>query len=95
MIDNKTKRKLKGLASLDKTNYQIGKQGLTQTALAMLDNALNARELIKITVNQSVHDDIVKFMLDLSAKLHAEIVEKKGFTIVLYRKNPKKDILKL
>ena len=71
------------------------RNNLTQTALAMLDNALNARELIKITVNQSVHDDIVKFMLDLSAKLHAEIIEKKGFTIVLYRKNPKKDILKL
>lgn len=95
MIDNAKKRKLKGLASLDKTNYQIGKQGLTSTALAMLDNALNARELIKVSVNKSVHDDIVPFMLDLSAKLHAEIIEKKGFTIVLYRKNPKKDILKL
>ncbi len=95
MIDNATKRKLKGLASLDKTNYQIGKQGLTQASLAMLDNALTARELIKVTVNKSVHDDIMQYMLDLSSKLHAEIVEKKGFTIVLYRKNPKKDILKL
>ncbi len=95
MMDTKTKRKLKSLAMTLDTNYQIGKQGVTNNVLTLLDNALTAHELIKVSVNKSVHDDIGTFILDLSSKLHAEVVEKKGYTIVLYRKNPKKDIIKL
>lgn len=95
MMDTKTKRKLKSLAMTLDINYQIGKQGITNNVLTLLDNALTAHELIKVSVNKSVHDDISTFILDLSSKLHAEVVEKKGYTIVLYRKNPKKDIIKL
>lgn len=95
MMDTKTKRKLKSLAMALDINYQIGKQGITNNVLTLLDNALTAHELIKVSVNKSVHDDISTFILDLSSKLHAEVVEKKGYTIVLYRKNPKKDIIKL
>ena len=95
MLTQSEKRQLKAIASTENTKYQIGKNEITDTVLNMLDKALTARELIKIDVMKSVTDPIMEIALDLSSKLHADIVQVVGRVIVLYRKNKEHPKIKL
>ena len=57
--------------------------------------ALIAKELIKIEVNNNLTTPILEIAYDLSSKLNAEIVQVIGRTILLYRKNKDKNVIKL
>ena len=85
MLTSNQKRQLKSIASTLDTKYQIGKNEISDTVLAMLDKALTARELIKIDVMKSVAVPVMELALDLSSKLNAEVVQVVGRVIVLYR----------
>ena len=85
MLTANQKRQLKGLASTLDTKYQVGKNEISDTVIAMLDKALTARELIKIDVMKAVTIPIMELALDLSSKLNAELVQVVGRVIVLYR----------
>ena len=85
MLTSNEKRQLKALASTLDTKYQIGKNEISDTVLAMLDKALTARELIKIDVMKSVVVPIMELALDLSSRLNADVVQVVGHVIVLYR----------
>ena len=85
MLTANQKRQLKGLASTLDTKYQVGKNEISDTVVAMLDKALTARELIKIDVMKAVTSPIMELALDLSSKLNAELVQVVGRVIVLYR----------
>ena len=87
MLTPKQKRELKGLASTLKTRYQIGKNEISDTLVAMLDKALTAHELIKIDVMKGCSLPIMEIAIDISNKLGAEIVEVMGRVIVLFRRN--------
>lgn len=87
MLTPKQKRELKGLASTLKTRYQIGKNEISETLVAMLDKALTAHELIKIDVMKGCSLPIMEIAIDISNKLGAEIVEVMGRVIVLFRRN--------
>ena len=95
MISQSEKKQLKALIVKDKTKYQIGKSEVTNALLDMLDKALTARELIKIDVMKSVTTPVMELTLDLSSKLHADVVQVVGRTIVLYRKNKENPRIKL
>lgn len=87
MLSQSEKKQLKALASVEKTKYQVGKNEITDTLVSMLDKALTARELIKIDVMRSNETPIMELALDLSSKLHAEIVQVVGKVIILFRRN--------
>jgi RNA-binding protein len=95
MLTQNQKKQLKTLIVQDKTKYQIGKSEVTNALLDMLDKALTARELIKVEVLKSATTPIMELTLDLSSKLHAEVVQVVGRVIVLYRKNKENPKIKL
>lgn len=95
MLTQNEKKQLKALINQDKTKYQIGKGEVTNAVLDMLDKALTARELIKVEVLKNVTTPIMELTLDLSSKLHAEVVQTVGRVIVLYRRNKEKPRIKL
>lgn len=95
MLTQNEKKQLKALIVKDKTKYQIGKSEVTNALLDMLDKALTARELIKIEVLKSATSSVMEITLDLSSKLHAEVVQVVGHVIVLYRKNKENPKIKL
>lgn len=72
--------------------YQIGKNGISENTINLLSNALDAHELIKISVLNNVDVSVNEIALDLSSSLHADIVEIIGNKIVLYRFSKRKDI---
>lgn len=95
MLTNNEKKQLKAIASTLDTKYQIGKNEITDTVVAMLDKALTAHELIKIDVMKAVVAPIMELALDLSSKLNAEVVQVVGRVIVLYRFNKENHRIKL
>lgn len=95
MLTQNEKKQLKALSNKESVKYQIGKKEITNALLDMLDKALTARELIKIDVLRSAEDPIMELALDLSSRLHAEIVQVVGKVIVLYRQNKENPRIKL
>lgn len=95
MLTNKQKLQLKSLSNSLDCKYQVGKSAITDNLICMLDKALIAKELIKIEVNNNLTTPILEIAYDLSSKLNAEIVQVIGRTILLYRKNKDKNVIKL
>ena len=95
MLTQSEKKQLKALAATEQIKYQVGKKEITDSLIEMLDKALTARELIKIDVMRGADDPIMELALDLSSRLHAEIVQVVGKVIVLYRRNKEKPRIKL
>lgn len=73
---------------------QIGKSSLTPEFTASVDEALAARELIKINVLQNCADDPKALAEVLAERTQAQVVQVIGKKIVLYRpgKGDKKKI---
>ena len=95
MITKDQKKQLKALIVSDKTKYQVGKSEITDSLLTMLDRALEARELIRVEVLKSATTPIMELTLDLSSKLHADVVSVVGRVIVLFRRNKENPKIKL
>lgn len=87
MLTPKQKRELKSLASTLTVKYQIGKNDISDTVIAMLDKALIAHELIKIDVMKGCTLPIMEVAIDLANKLSSELVSVMGRVIVLFRRN--------
>lgn len=91
MLSGQQKRYLRGLASCDKTIFQIGKDALSDNLIEQVDHAIKARELVKISVLKNSPVDIEETAFDIARLTDSELVQIIGRTIVLYRpsRNPK------
>ena len=86
---------LKGLAMTMDPIFQMGKASLTPENTKAIDEALAARELIKISVLQNCLDDPKEIAAVLAERTHSQVVQVIGKKIVLYRegKDDKKKIV--
>ena len=88
-MTTKERSKLRSLAQTIEPIGQIGKGGISDTMIAGLSSALEARELIKVTVLKNAEDEAKYLADDLAAELNAEVVCTIGHKIVLYRRSLK------
>ncbi len=88
-MTTKQRSKLRSLAQTIEPIGQIGKGGISDNMVAGLSSALEARELIKVTVLKNAEDEAKYFADDLAAELNAEVVCTIGHKIVLYRRSLK------
>ena len=95
MITSKQRAYLKGLAITMDPILQLGKGGLTPENTASVDEALAARELIKINVLQNCLEDSRQMAETLAERTRSQVVQVIGRKIVLYRegKDDKKKIV--
>ncbi|MCI6271464.1 MAG: YhbY family RNA-binding protein [Erysipelotrichaceae bacterium] len=91
MLNGKQKRFLRGLGNLEKAVVIVGKDGLSYNLIDSTINALNARELVKVSVLKTFDDDIDTLAFDLAMHTKSEVVQQIGRVILLYKKskNPK------
>ena len=82
--DSKQRAYLKGLAMNITPIFQIGKSSLTPELTKAVDEALAARELIKISVLQNCLDDPRAIAEYLSERTNSVVVQVIGIKIVLY-----------
>lgn len=94
-MTSKQRAYLKSLAMTMAPIFQIGKSSLTPENTAAIDEALAARELIKIHVLQNCLDDPKALAQMAAERTHSEVVQVIGKKIVLYRagKDDKKKIV--
>ena len=89
---SKQRSYLKGLASTEEAIFQIGKASITPSMIQAIDDAIEKRELIKISVLKNCMDDPRELANIVSERTHSNVVIVIGKKIVLYRpnrKNPK------
>lgn len=95
MLKGKQRAYLRKLANQVPALYQIGKDGVTENVIKQLDEALEARELIKVHILDSALLETRETSDLLAKELGAEGVQSIGSKFVLYRKsvnNPKIEI---
>ena len=84
-MTTKQRAYLKGLAMNIDPIFQIGKGGLTTEYLESVEEALEARELIKISVLKNCMDDPKELAFAIGENTNSEVVQVIGKKIVLYR----------
>ncbi len=95
MLTNKQKAYLKGLGNSLSTIGQIGKDGITYNVVESIDNALEARELVKINVLKTCKLEMNEAAIEIAAETHSEVVQVIGRVIILWRQNRKKGKIEL
>ena len=95
MLTSKQRAYLRGLATKESSLFHIGKNGLTPEITAAIDEALEARELVKIDVLGNSTEDIRDLAEAIHGRTRSEIVQIIGSKAVLYRAAKKNPEIKL
>lgn len=90
MISGKERSYLKSIANNLETIMQIGKNGISDNLLTQLDEALEAREIVKVKILNNALLDTKETANEICSVLNAEFVMSIGNKFVLYRKSDKK-----
>ena len=90
MITSKQRAYLRGLGQSCPAIMQIGKGGLSENLLKTVSDALEARELVKLSVLDNSGEDPREILDQLCEALGAEGVSCVGKKIVLYRESKEK-----
>ena len=91
MFTSKERSNLRSMAQTIQPVTQIGKGGISENLITSLSEALEARELIKVSVLNNNDDDPKAIAIELESLLGAQVVAVTGKKIVLYRRSSKKD----
>jgi len=94
-LSSKQKRFLKAQAHDLKPIIQIGKGGLQNEQKTSIREALDRRELIKITLLQNTDEDAKEIASLLEEQLAIEVVQIIGRTLVLYKKSSREKYRKI
>ena len=95
MLSGKEKRYLRSLANTVDPVVQVGKASVNESVLFSLNEALDARELVKVKVLKNCLDEVKDVAQELAAQSKAELVQVIGRNEVLYRPNPEKPMIEL
>lgn len=83
----KHRRFLRGLGVKLKPVVFVGKASISAPVLAEVDQALDAHELVKVRLLESVEGDRKEVAAELAQRSAAELVQVLGRTVLLYRRN--------
>lgn len=95
MLTGKQKRFLRSKAHHLDPIFQVGKGGVNENMIKQIDDVLEKRELIKVSVLQNCEDDRYDVAEQLSSGARAELVQVIGHTIVLYKESKENKQIKL
>lgn len=95
MITSKQRSYLRSLSNNITPIFQIGKGGIDDNMLQAIEAALEARELIKISVLNNSDYGAREASDEICSKLKCEGVQVIGKKIVLYKKSSKKPVIEL
>lgn len=84
-MTSKQRSKLKGLAMTIDPIFQIGKGSLTPQLTEAVGDALEKRELVKISVLKNCDDDINAIAEALAERTKSQVVQVIGKKIVLFK----------
>ncbi len=86
-MTGKQRAYLRGLANTIDAKYQIGKGGIDEETIKMIDQALEAKELIKIRVLENSLLGVRECCTEICERLDAHPVQCIGSKFVIYRES--------
>ena len=95
MLNSKQRAYLRGLSNKIDSIFQIGKGGASPELIEAIDEALEARELIKCNVLNNCMEDIKYVASAISERTKSDIVQIIGKKIVIYRQSKEKPVIEL
>ena len=84
----KDRAELRAEAHHLRATVHVGHHGITPTLLQSLDEALEARELVKIQVERNAPLSVKETAGELATQVGAEVIQVIGRKTTLYRLNP-------
>ena len=87
MLTSKQRAYLRGLATNEPTIMQIGKGGISENLIKTVSDALEARELIKLSVLENCDYTVREAADELAGEVRADVVGVIGRKIILYRES--------
>ncbi len=87
MLTSKQRATLRSMANTLQPIFQIGKGGVNENLIKQLDETLDARELIKISVLETAEINAKEAIELLCEQLRAEPVQTLGRKITIFRRN--------
>lgn len=88
-MTSKQRAYLRGLANSIEPIFQVGKSGISDNLITQLSDALEARELIKISVLNSAPDNARLLASEIANNTASSVVQVIGNKITLYRARKK------
>ena len=82
-MTSKQRAYLRGLANTMEPIFQVGKGGISEVLIEQLDNAIEARELIKITVLETAPGSAKELAAQIANSTNSEVVQTIGNKITL------------
>lgn len=95
MLTSKQRAQLRALANPMDAILQVGKGGIGDALVKQTDDALTARELIKMRVLDTSPEPVKDIAAKLGEAAHADVVQVIGTKFVLYRRNREKPVIEL
>lgn len=97
MLTSKQRAHLRSIAQSYNPIFYIGKLGITEEIINQLEHAINARELIKIGVQENCEHNAREAADIIAPQLGADVVAVIGRKFVLWRRSrdPKKRVIEL
>ena len=89
-MTSKQRAYLRGFANKIEPIFQIGKGGITENLIVQLSDALEARELIKITVLKTAPDYARDLANEIAEETNSEVIQVIGNKITLFRQRKEK-----
>mgnify|MGYP002565728458 FL=1 len=84
-MNSKQRAYLRKISAMEAPIFQVGKSSATPELTAAIDEALEKREIIKLSVLKNCFDDPRSIAEVLADRTHSSVVHVIGRKIVLYR----------
>lgn len=95
MLNSRQRAQLRGMANDFETILQVGKMGISENTVKQVDDALEARELIKMSVLETSPLTAREAADELAQKVKADVVQVIGRKFILYRESRDNKTIKL
>jgi len=95
MLTGKQRSYLRSLANNIEPIFQVGKGGINENMIKQFNDALEARELIKVSVLKNAEEDTRDICNEAAELTGAEIVQIIGNKFVLYKESKNNKVLEL
>lgn len=90
MLNSRQRAQLRGMANSYETILQVGKSGVSEQTIKQIDDALTARELIKLRCLETAPQTSRETANIIAEKVGADVVQVIGSKFILYRQSKEK-----
>lgn len=95
MLTSKQRAYLRGIAAKEDTIFQVGKGGINDNLITQVNDALKAREIVKLKVLETAMLSAAEAAAELAEATRSDVVQTIGNKLVLFKRNPQEPKIEL